>query len=223
MSEPSIIPVERYVQELWDRDATDLLLTAGAPPLMRIDGAITPVPGAAPLPPEDTERIVREPCWRASSGSGSPRPRDRLLVQLGGPGPLPRQCLPPAGLAWRSRCASSRTRSRRFDELGLPPVRRELGRPPPGPRPRDRADRRRQVDDLAAMIDRINTHRRVPHHHHRGPDRVRAPPQAGRGQPARDRHRHRVASPGRCARRSGRTPTCSSSARCATPRRSRPR
>ena len=29
MSEPSIIPVERYVQELWDRDATDLLLTAG--------------------------------------------------------------------------------------------------------------------------------------------------------------------------------------------------
>ena len=49
MSEPSIIPVEPYVQELWDRDATDLLLTAGAPPLMRIDGALTPVAGAAPL------------------------------------------------------------------------------------------------------------------------------------------------------------------------------
>jgi twitching motility protein PilT len=60
MSEPSIAPVERYVQELWERDATDLLLTAGAPPLMRIDGALTPVPGAAPLTPDDTERIVSE-------------------------------------------------------------------------------------------------------------------------------------------------------------------
>jgi twitching motility protein PilT len=60
MSEPSITPVESYVQELWDRDATDLLLTAGAPPLMRIDGALTPVPGAVPLTPDDTERIVSE-------------------------------------------------------------------------------------------------------------------------------------------------------------------
>jgi twitching motility protein PilT len=60
MSEPSIAPVEGYVQELWEREATDLLLTTGAPPLMRIDGALTPVPGAPVLTAGETERIVGE-------------------------------------------------------------------------------------------------------------------------------------------------------------------
>ena len=60
MSEPSVAPVESYVEELWNRDATDLLLTVGAPPLMRIDGALTPAPGSAVLTPADTERIVSE-------------------------------------------------------------------------------------------------------------------------------------------------------------------
>jgi twitching motility protein PilT len=60
MSEPSVAPVERYVEELWKRDATDLLLTVGAPPLMRIDGALTPAPESAVLTSADTERIVTE-------------------------------------------------------------------------------------------------------------------------------------------------------------------
>jgi len=60
MTEPSIAPVESYVEELWERDATDLLLTVGAPPLMRIDGNLTPVPGAAPLTSDDSEKIISE-------------------------------------------------------------------------------------------------------------------------------------------------------------------
>src|SRR4051812_34781232 len=60
MTEPSIAPVQQYVEELWERDATDLLLTVGAPPLMRIDGDLTPVPGASRLTADDTERIVHE-------------------------------------------------------------------------------------------------------------------------------------------------------------------
>ena len=51
-------PVDRYLQALWDRGASDLLLTAGAPPLLRIDGEMLPVPDSAPLRPEDLEAIL---------------------------------------------------------------------------------------------------------------------------------------------------------------------
>ncbi len=40
---------------VWERGGTDLLLTAGMPPLMRVDGAITPMPGE-PVIDEDTIR-----------------------------------------------------------------------------------------------------------------------------------------------------------------------
>ena len=83
MSEPSIIPVERYVQELWDRDATDLLFTAGAPPLMRIDGALTPMAGAAPLPRRHRAHRPRHP-RRASCGARSTATR-RSTSRSAGP------------------------------------------------------------------------------------------------------------------------------------------
>jgi twitching motility protein PilT len=58
MDNPHVGLVDPYLHELWDRNATDLLITVGAPPLMRIDGALTPIPGNAAFTPEDTERIV---------------------------------------------------------------------------------------------------------------------------------------------------------------------
>jgi twitching motility protein PilT len=50
--------IDGYLTTLWDRKGTDVLLVAGAPPLMRIDGSIVPIDGA-PLTPEDTARTVR--------------------------------------------------------------------------------------------------------------------------------------------------------------------
>jgi twitching motility protein PilT len=58
MPRASSAPIERFLQELWEREGTDLLLTAGAPPLLRIDGVIHPLDAAHPLKPEDTARIV---------------------------------------------------------------------------------------------------------------------------------------------------------------------
>ena len=60
---------------------------------------------------------------------------------------------------------------------------------------------------LAAMIDEINRQKPRPHPHDRGSDRVRAPAQALRRQPARDRHRRARRSARRCAPRCARTPT----------------
>ena len=50
--------IDQYLEVLWDRKASDLLLTAGAPPLLRIDGMLTPMAGLAALLPEEVERMV---------------------------------------------------------------------------------------------------------------------------------------------------------------------
>jgi len=50
--------IEPWLAELWANNGTDLLLTAGAPPLVRIDGQIQPVKGEEPLTAARAERII---------------------------------------------------------------------------------------------------------------------------------------------------------------------
>ncbi|HZU81052.1 MAG TPA: ATPase, T2SS/T4P/T4SS family, partial [Acidimicrobiales bacterium] len=50
--------IEPWLEQLWREMGTDLLLVAGAPPLMRVEGALRPIEGAAPLTPVGVERIV---------------------------------------------------------------------------------------------------------------------------------------------------------------------
>jgi twitching motility protein PilT len=49
--------LEAWLQKLVERGGSDLLLVAGAPPSIRVDGAITPLPGA-PLSGEEIEEAV---------------------------------------------------------------------------------------------------------------------------------------------------------------------
>ena len=58
MSEIEIDVIEPWIREMWDRGATDLLITAGAPPLLRIDGALQPAMGASPLDADATAAVV---------------------------------------------------------------------------------------------------------------------------------------------------------------------
>ncbi|MEA3077676.1 MAG: twitching motility protein PilT [Actinomycetota bacterium] len=51
--------VEALLQQLWDDKGTDLLLTAGAPPLGRIDGELLPMEGE-PLAPEEVLALVEQ-------------------------------------------------------------------------------------------------------------------------------------------------------------------
>ena len=91
------------------------------------------------------------------------------------------------------------------------------------PRARHRPDRLGQDHD-ARRDDRPHQRDRgAPHRHDRGPDRGAAPGQAVDHQPARDRHGHRPTSTTRSSACCARTPTSSSSARCATRRRCGPR
>jgi twitching motility protein PilT len=45
MSEPDLHALDEYLREIWIRRASDLLLTVGAPALLRVDGALTPLDG----------------------------------------------------------------------------------------------------------------------------------------------------------------------------------
>src|SRR5438876_10151928 len=57
-STPVADRMERMLAYLWERRGTDLLLTAGAHPLVRVDGELHPVPDETMLRPADTDDLV---------------------------------------------------------------------------------------------------------------------------------------------------------------------
>src|SRR5437763_7664741 len=58
MADTSTVLIDPYLEHLWDRRGTDVLFTAGAPPLFRVDGAFGPAQDWGTLSSEDVERIV---------------------------------------------------------------------------------------------------------------------------------------------------------------------
>jgi twitching motility protein PilT len=52
--------IDVWLEELWDLRGTDLLLTSGAPPLIRVDGEMRPVTGGQMFSPISVERVVKE-------------------------------------------------------------------------------------------------------------------------------------------------------------------
>ncbi|MGH8985355.1 MAG: type IV pilus twitching motility protein PilT [Acidimicrobiia bacterium] len=51
-------PIDAYLRTLWDHGGSDLILVAGAPPSVRIDGMLRPIGGETPLTPDRTEQLV---------------------------------------------------------------------------------------------------------------------------------------------------------------------
>jgi twitching motility protein PilT len=52
--------IDGLLEVVWESGATDLLLTAGAPPQMRLHGNLIPVPGHPPLSGRDTDELLAE-------------------------------------------------------------------------------------------------------------------------------------------------------------------
>src|SRR3954453_7000574 len=52
--------IDPWITELWERGGTDLLLTAGAPPLLRVDGQMQPYDALPPLTPADLDKLVAQ-------------------------------------------------------------------------------------------------------------------------------------------------------------------
>jgi twitching motility protein PilT len=55
----NLLPVEPWLDLLWQRNGSDLLLAGGSPPRVRIDGLLFPVPGAAVLSGGRIDEFVR--------------------------------------------------------------------------------------------------------------------------------------------------------------------
>jgi twitching motility protein PilT len=52
--------IDRLLDVLWQAKGTDLLLTVGLPPMIRVDGALAPVTDARPLDAQDTDDLLAE-------------------------------------------------------------------------------------------------------------------------------------------------------------------
>ena len=131
--------------EVLERRASDLHLTAGAPPMVRVRGRLL---GARGLPDADAHGHPRDrlldPLQRPAPAAGD-RLADRLRLPDPGPGPLPRQRLLPAhrvGAAFRLIPVEITP----IEELGLPPIVHELRAEAARLRARHRPDRLGQVD-----------------------------------------------------------------------------
>src|SRR3954451_24601065 len=52
--------IDGLLASLWQAGGTDLLLSVGLPPMLRVDGSLTPAPGTAALSAEDTNALLAE-------------------------------------------------------------------------------------------------------------------------------------------------------------------
>ncbi len=131
--------VDPWLRTTWDADGTDLMLTSGSAPRMRVGGRLRPIGGEATLTGEAIEGLLRELIGAdvmdilqerdidfAFSWRQVARVRGNAFMQRGEP-----------AVALRLIPARIPT----IEELGLPPVDHLGGRPAPGPQPDHRSDR----------------------------------------------------------------------------------
>ncbi|WP_408898889.1 type IV pilus twitching motility protein PilT [Nocardioides sp. R1-1] len=150
--------VDQLLSALWEARGTDLMLTVGLPPMLRIDGTLAPVPGHSALTREDTEALLAEvltpeqgEVWQISheydfsfSWREHARIRGNAFTQRG---------VTAVALRMIPRTVPTP------DELGLPPVLRELAMRHQGLILMTGPTGSGKSTTLASLIDLINTHR----------------------------------------------------------------
>ncbi|MHB8439758.1 MAG: type IV pilus twitching motility protein PilT [Acidimicrobiales bacterium] len=150
--------VDAWIAHVWERRGTDLLLTAGAPPLVRIDGSLAPIEGEEPLTPAVVERIVNNVIGDALIGRYDEEQEVdfafawRELARLRG-----------NAFHQRGTCALSLRiipyEIPGFDMLGLPPVVEKLVRLPQGLVIVTGPTGSGKSTTLASMLDWVNRNR----------------------------------------------------------------
>ena len=221
--EPSeMFDIDDALRYLIVHEGSDLHLKVPSQPIVRIHGKMVPIEGSEPLKPEDTERV---------SARSSTTPNKLAEFDTENEVDFSYQI---EGLA-RFRVNAFRQRGyvslvmraipvniKSVDELLLPPAITQARRGGARHHPAHRHDRLGQVDDARGDDRPHEPDDAQAHRHDRGPDRVPAPGPPSRSSTSARSGRTRRPSSARCAASCARTPTSSSSARCATRRRSRP-
>jgi twitching motility protein PilT len=158
MEEVVTTAIDPYLRTLWEHHGSDLLLVAGAAPMVRIDGQLRPIGGQEPLtphvleqtligmlPPHLNERLILEREVDFSFGWGpDARFRGNAFHQRGSVG-LALRLLP--------RVIPS------FAELGLPPIIEQLANAPQGLVLVTGPTGSGKSTTLASMLRHVSTHR----------------------------------------------------------------
>ncbi len=138
--------ISKWLEMLWNESGSDLLLSGGSPPRIRVDGRLRPVDGEGPMTGEEVDQIVRsllDPAQAKTfdeymdvdfsfSWEDKARLRASVFTQRG-----------LTALAVRMIPTQIPT----FDELGLPPVAKWIAGLPRWSRLGHGADRIREVND----------------------------------------------------------------------------
>ena len=157
---PSAAYIDSLLAAVWDKGGTDLLFTAGSPPLMRVDGALCRVVGAKVLEANDLDRLIGAVLGKdmvegfrrskqldfAFTWANKARVRGNAFHQKG-----------TSALSLRIIPFVIPT----MTELGLPPVVQEWTRLPKGFVLITGPTGSGKSTTLASMIDHINNHRAV--------------------------------------------------------------
>ena len=211
-----------WMEALVSAKGSDLHLKVGSPPRMRVDGRLVVLDGPV-LTPEMADSLLRELIRPDLHDQFQQTNEADFAYSLAGRGPVPGQRLPPARLGRAGASGGSSVGAILARRARPAPGDRPPGRGAPRPGAGHRPDRLGQ-DHHPRRHDRPHQHQpRGPHRHDRGPHRGPARRQAGDDQPARGPASTPTTSPSPCGPPCARTPTSSWSARCATPRPSRPR
>ncbi len=162
---------------------SDLHLTAGAPPTVRVDGSLRPIPGRCRADSgDDPARHVldRDP---AAAGALRGDPRAGLLLRPARSCPLPCEPLPPARFAGR-RVPGDPVRDQEPRVARDAGCDGELRGPAARVRPGHGSHRLGEVHDAGSAGGPRQPDQARAHHDRRGPDRVPARAQELPGQPA---------------------------------------
>ena len=200
--------------------ASDLHLSAGLPPMIRVHGDIRRI-NLPPMEHEDVHAMV----YDIMSDAQRKNYEEMLECDFSFAVPNLARFRVNAFNQSRGAAAAFRTIPSKvlsLEELNAPKVFAELDQPPARPDPVHRADRLGQVDDAGGDGQPRQRERVRPHPDDRGPDRVRARVEEVPDQPARGRAAHAVVRQ-RAARGAARGPRLHPGRRNARPRDDPPR
>ncbi len=168
-----------------ERAASDLHITTGTYPQIRVHGKLTPLTPvrAAHAPGHAAPRLQR--AQRGARSRSSRRTTSSTSPSASRDWPASAATSSASAERWPARSASSPSRSRDLRRAGPPADRRADGGPAQGPHPGDGADGLGQVDDARRDGGQDQLGAQRAHHHDRGSHRVRAPAQEVPGESAR--------------------------------------
>ena len=166
--------LHQLLKAMIEKGASDLHITTGTPPQLRIDGKLLPLK-MPPLSPPETKQLCYSVLTDAQKHQFEETQRARPLLRRAEALALPRQRLHAAGRGGRAPSATIPFKILTFEELGLPQVVSGAVQEAARAGARDRPDGLGQVDH-ARVDHRQDQHRaQRAHRHDRGSDRVPAP------------------------------------------------